>query len=223
MSARGRIKAKIDELENTAGVNIIETADTARDRAVLCFKASKHEAALDQLILLAACEEIQPTNPRDKGAIMANLAKCLHHIGTPFDVEANGFYDEAIQLLGPIDPTQLDGCSRMWYPIEECVFGSAHEKRVAYVRRCAERHAAGQTLSMNTYLDGAGEERTWSQWEIDEATSMYNELKSVLFPPKTQSPPAKFKFSLTDISEEQKMKGESPAAVVPSTPRGTLW
>uniref|UniRef100_A0A7S2NFL8 Uncharacterized protein n=1 Tax=Haptolina brevifila TaxID=156173 RepID=A0A7S2NFL8_9EUKA len=222
MSARQRIRQKISELGDTPGVNLIETADTARDRAVLCFKASKHEAALDQLILLAACEELQPTNPRDKGAIMANVAKCLHHIGTPFDVEANGFYDEAIKLLGPIDNTQLDGCSRLWYPVEECLFGNAHEKRVAYVKRCAERHASGQTLSMHTYLDGSGEERTWSSWDIQEATSMYEELKEVLFPPRTQSPPGKFKFSLTDVSEERLMKGDGPTPV-PSTPRGTLW
>jgi len=222
MSARGRIKSKVEELQTTPGVNLVETADTARDRAVLCFKASKHEAALEQLILLAACEQIQPTNPRDKGAIMANLAKCLHHIGSPFDVEANAFYDEAIALLGPVDLSQLDGCSRMFHPIEECMFGNAHEKRVAYVKRCAERHAAGQPLSMHTYLDGSGEERTWSQWEIQEATSVYEELKVVLFPPKASSPPSKFKFSLTDVNEERIMKGEGGAAV-PSTPRGTLW
>jgi len=222
MSVETRIRNKVKELRETIGVQLCETADEARDRAILCFKASKHEAALDQLILLAACEEISPTSDRDKGAISANIAKCLHHLGHPLDSEANSFYDSAIKLLGPPQIPPDAGCfTQMMKSVDECAFSGVYAKRLAYVEMSATKHAAGQSLSANTYLDGAGEERQWSAWEIQEAIKVYEDLRAVLFPPKQSSPPSKFKFSLADVSDERRMKGESQP--VPSTPRGTLW
>lgn len=100
----GTVRKKIDDKAKELASKgfSMDVADEACDLAIVCFKAGKFESALEHLIILAACEKVGESDSYTSGAVAANIGKCLHHLGSPFDVEAEGFYTEAITLLEPV-------------------------------------------------------------------------------------------------------------------------
>ena len=126
------------------------------------YKQGRHFEAMDRFCHCLAVVDTDPSSPNAsemRATLTSNIGACLAQLGAVED--SISFYEKAVQEFKALPFSVLRDVS-----VSRLMVGKLTNKRVEYIEAKLAGLRAGQVPQGNTYQDGFGVTRTWSNEEM---------------------------------------------------------